>query len=68
MSSATRIIYLGLDVHKDSITLAVLPGDAPTPTRLDRLPNDLVKLKHRLDRLAREGSCGHATKPVGPGM
>lgn len=31
------IIYLGLDMHKDSITLAVLPADAPGPTRVDRL-------------------------------
>jgi hypothetical protein len=55
MSSASRIIYLGLDVHKDSITLAVPPGDVPNPTRLDRLPNDLAKLKRVLDRLAGEG-------------
>lgn len=38
------IITLGMDVHKDSITLAVLPDGAPAPTRLDRLPNDLAKL------------------------
>jgi len=44
-TSPRPIIYLGLDVHKDSITIAVLPHDAKTPTRLDRLPNDLPKLK-----------------------
>jgi hypothetical protein len=49
------IIYLGLDVHKDSITLAVLPADAPAPTRVDRLLNDLPKLKRDLARLAAEG-------------
>ena len=26
------IIYLGLDVHQDSITVAVLPADAPPPS------------------------------------
>jgi len=31
------IIYLGFDVHKDSIALAVLPTDAPAPTRVGRL-------------------------------
>jgi hypothetical protein len=30
------IIYLGMDVHKDSITIAVLPEGAKTPTRVDR--------------------------------
>ena len=29
---ATRsIIYLGMDVHKESITIAVLPADAKVP-------------------------------------
>ena len=32
------MIYLGMDVHKDSITIAVLPQSAKTPTRLDKLP------------------------------
>ena len=44
------IIYLGMDVHKESITIAILPADAKTPTRVDRLPNDLPKLKRFLDR------------------
>lgn len=39
------IISLGMDVHKDSITIAVLPAEAKMPTRLERLPNDLPKLK-----------------------
>jgi hypothetical protein len=52
---ARSIIYLGMDVHKESITIAVLPAEARTPTRLDRLPNDAVKLRRYLDRLARGG-------------
>jgi transposase len=56
ISPATRsIIYLGMDVHKESITIAVLPTGARTPTRVDRLPNDLPKLKRFLDRVARDG-------------
>ena len=54
--AAPSIIYVGMDVHKDSITLAVLPAAAKNPTRLERLPNDLPKLKRFLDRLAREGA------------
>ena len=53
--AAPSIIYVGMDVHKDSITIAVLPMAAKNPTRLERLPNDLPKLKRFLDRLARDG-------------
>jgi transposase len=49
------IIYVGMDVHKESVTLALLPVDAKTPTRVDRLPNDLVKLKRWLERAAAQG-------------
>jgi transposase len=59
MSSSTTavrsIIYLGMDVHKESITIAVLPADAKVPTRLDRLPNDLPKRKRWMERVARDG-------------
>jgi hypothetical protein len=41
-----------MDVHKESVTLAVLPAGAAAPTRVERLPNDLVKLKRFLERLA----------------
>jgi len=30
------MIYLGMDMHKDSITIAVLPAETKTPTRLER--------------------------------
>jgi hypothetical protein len=50
------IIYLGLDVHKDSITIAVLPEGAPAPSRVERLPNDLTKLRRFCERLAAEGA------------
>ena len=55
VAAVHSIIYLGMDVHKESITIAVLPEGAETPTRLDRLPNDLPKLKKWLDRIARDG-------------
>ncbi len=61
-AAARSIIYLGMDVHKESITIAVLPEGAKSPTPLDRIPNDLSKLKRWLDRAARavlrfEGAC-----------
>jgi len=54
-ATARPIIYLGMDVHKESITIAILPAEAKTPTRRERLPNDLPKLKRWLDRVARDG-------------
>jgi transposase len=55
MSAARPIIYLGMDVHKESLTLALLPAAATMPTRIDKLPNNLVKLKRWLERAASEG-------------
>ena len=66
-TAARSILYLGMDVHKDSITIAVLPADAKTPTRLERLPNDLVKVKRFLDRLGREGELRAGYEASGAG-
>jgi transposase len=49
------IIYLGLDVHKDSVMIAVLPAAAAAPTQVDRLPADRRKLRAYLARLAQQG-------------
>jgi transposase len=54
-TTARSIIYLGLDVHKESVTIAVLPAAAKAATHVDRLPNELPKLKRYVDRVAREG-------------
>ena len=66
-AAAPSIIYLGMDVHKDSITIAVLPASAKTPTHLDRLPNDLAKLKRYLERLARQGELRSCYEASGAG-
>ena len=71
MSSAPAatpsIIYLGMDVHKDSITIAVLPAGAKTPTHLDRLPNDFAKLRRYLARLAHQGELRSCYEASGAG-
>ena len=46
------ILYLGMDVHKESVTIAVLPAEAASPTHVERLPNDFVKLRRWMDRRA----------------
>jgi transposase len=60
-------IYLGMDVHKDSITIAVLPSTAPTPSRVERLPNDLPKLQRFIARVAREGEIRACYEASGAG-
>jgi transposase len=56
-----------MDVHKDSITIAVLPATAKAPTRLERLPNDLPKLKKWMARLARDGELSACYEASGAG-
>jgi len=57
-------IQRGLDVHKGSITLAVLQADAPAPTRVDRLPHDPPRLVRYLARLARDAGIELVGVPV----
>jgi transposase len=54
--SAVSRVYVGLDVHKDSVMVAVLPMGAAQPTTVDRLPNDLRLLRRFFTRLARQGA------------
>ena len=48
-------IYVGMDVHKESITVAVLPAGAAAPTQVDRLPNEEGALRRYLGRVATAG-------------
>ena len=48
-SSAASIIYLGMDVHKDSIAIAVLPITAKNPTRLDHLTSEASRSRRPTD-------------------
>ncbi len=66
-AAARSIIYIGMDVHKESITIAVLPEGAKSPTRLDRLPNDLPKLKKWLERVSRDGEIRACYEASGAG-
>ncbi len=50
----SKKIYVGMDVHKDSVMMAVLPEGASEPTVVKRLPNEERKLKRFLDRLGRD--------------
>lgn len=67
MSSIVGTIYLGLDVHKDSVTIAVLPSDAIAPTRVERLPNDVAKLRRFCERLRTHGEVRACYEASGAG-
>ena len=47
-------VYVGMDVHKDSVMIAVLPEGAAEPTLVKRLSHDPRGIRRLLDRLARE--------------
>jgi len=53
---ARPMIDLGMDVHKDSPTMAVLPTTAHTPTCADLVPKELPALRKWLARVGREAT------------
>ena len=53
MKKKTKV-YVGMDVHKDSVMIAVLPEGAREPTLVRRLSHDPRGIRRLLDRLARE--------------
>jgi len=66
-STSQSILFLGLDVHKESIMVAVLPADAPTATHVDRLPNEMKALRRYFARLAEHGELRACYEASGAG-
>ncbi|MFQ5946784.1 MAG: IS110 family transposase [Anaerolineae bacterium] len=60
-------LYLGLDVHKDSITAAVFGPAGSEPERLERLPNDPHRIRRFLERLSRRGTIHACYEASGAG-
>ena len=54
--SATPIFWVGLDVHKDSVTAAVFRNRDPEPMRVDRLPNEHKRIRRYFERLSAVGT------------
>ena len=65
--AVASIIYLGLDVHKDSVTIAVLPADAKALRRIDQYPNDFAKLRRVFERHAKDGEIRACYEASGAG-
>jgi transposase len=55
-TAAPSILYLGLDVHKETVVSAVLPHAAASARQVDTVPHDLGRLKRYLAQLARDGA------------
>lgn len=64
---STITIYVGMDVHKDSVMVAVFEGFAREAHRVERLPNDLRKLRRWFDRLADRGTIRSCYEASGAG-
>jgi transposase len=61
--------FVGLDVHKDSIVIAVADGDRP-PAVVSSIPHDIPKLLRRLRKLGTSSSlrCCYEAGPTGFGL
>jgi transposase len=64
---AAPILYVGLDVHKESIMIAVLPSGTGPATRVDRLPNEFGVLRRYFARLATTGEIRACYEASGAG-
>ena len=70
MNEATTIRFVGLDVHRDSIAIAVAVRDGKPAASLGSVPNDVPGLIRRLLRLGPAGSlrCCYEAGPTGFGL
>lgn len=66
-NSSPLILYVGLDVHKETVVIAVLPAGAEKPTRVDRVPNEPKALRRYFERLAEHGDIRACYEASGAG-
>jgi len=57
--------HLGLDVHKDTISVAVLAPHREVP-EVDRIPHDEVSIRRLVGRLGDPAGCEPATRRAPP--
>jgi transposase len=70
MNEATTLRFVGLDVHRDSIAIAVAQRDGKPAESLATVPNDVAGLIQRLQRLGPVESlrCCYEAGPTGFGL
>ncbi|MXV96137.1 MAG: IS110 family transposase [Gemmatimonadetes bacterium] len=66
MKKKTKV-YVGMDVHKDTVTIAVLPEGVREPTLVKRMSHDPRGLRRMLNRLAREHEVSACYEASGAG-
>ena len=59
--------WVGLDVHKDSVTAAVFRNRDPEPLRVDRLPYDLHRIRRYFQRMQAKGNVRACYEASGAG-
>ncbi len=64
--SSSHNFWLGMDVHKESVTAAVIRDRDAEPLRVDRLPYDLKKIRRYVQRLQAEGTVRACYEASGP--
>ncbi len=63
----SSILWVGMDVHKDSLAIAVFRDREPEPLRVDRVANDDRKLRRYFQRLGRDGEARACYEASGAG-
>ena len=61
------LIFIGMDVHQDTVTLAVFEGASKEAAVVQKLPNDLRKLRRFFDRWAKRGEIRTCHEASGAG-
>ena len=64
---STTIYFVGLDVHKESVTAAVFRGRDTEPMHVDRINNDDRSLRRYFERLAKTGEVRACYEASGAG-
>lgn len=65
-----KLRFVGLDVHKDTVVVAVAEGDGTVPHVLGTYPNDVPSLVKRLKKLGKGSAlrCCYEAGPTGLGL